>query len=105
MSEKEQVNHPEHYNIPGRKECWDEFIDKYGPECTFVWCLMTAQKYLYRKGLKDNNPEEQDLNKAQAYFNKATKILYEYNGRMELSTRMCKLYIETCNDLHKYGKM
>lgn len=105
MSEKEQVNHPEHYNIPGRKECWDEFIDKYGPECTFVWCLMTAQKYLYRKGLKDNNPEEQDLNKAQAYFNKATKILYEYDGEIELSTRVCKLYIETCNDLHKYGKM
>jgi hypothetical protein len=105
MSKKELVNHPAHYNIEGRKECWDEFIDKYGPECTFVWCLMTAQKYMYRKGLKDDNPVEQDLNKAQAYFNKATKIMYEFDDELEFSTTVCKLYIETCNMLSEYGKV
>lgn len=31
---KEQVNHPAHYNIPGRKECIDEMIDNWGKEAT-----------------------------------------------------------------------
>lgn len=101
MSKKEQVNHPEHYNIEGRKECWDEFIDNYGPKHTFVWCLMTAQKYLYRKGLKDDNPAEQDLNKAQAYFNKATKIRYDY---CEVDGYAKGLYNKTYKDLKKLGK-
>lgn len=96
---KELVNHPEHYNIPGRKECWDEFIDKFGPKNTFVWCLMTAQKYLYRKGLKDDNPEEQDLNKAVAYFNKASLIRYEYN---EVKGYANGLYNVTFKELRKY---
>ena len=28
--EKEQVNHPSHYNLPGKKECIDEMVDIYG---------------------------------------------------------------------------
>lgn len=101
MSKKEQVNHPEHYRIEGRKECWDEFIDSFGPKHTFVWCLMTAQKYLYRKGLKDDNPAEQDLNKAQAYFNKATQIRYDYR---EVDGYANGLYNKTYKDLRKLGK-
>ena len=97
---KEQVNHPEHYNIPGRKECWDEFVDKFGPRFTFVWCLMTAQKYLYRKGLKDNNPEEQDLNKAWSFYRKATAIRYEYPD--DLNHYAKGLYNETKKELKKY---
>ena len=99
---KEQVNHPEHYNIEGRKECWDEFIERFGAKYTFVWCLMTAQKYLYRKGLKDNNPEEQDLNKAVAYFNKATSIRNIYR---EVDATAGGLYDITYKDLKKYGKI
>lgn len=102
MSKKEQVNHPEHYKIEGRKECWDEFIDKYGAKHTFVWCLMTAQKYLYRKGLKDDNPEEQDLNKALAYFNKATSIRHDYR---ELDGYAKSLYNKTFRDLQRLGKV
>lgn len=101
MSNKEQVNHPEHYNIPGRKECWDEFIDKFGPKYTFVWCLMTAQKYLYRKGLKDDNPEEQDLNKAQAYFAKAVKIRYDHECVRGYANG---LYNLTYKELRRLGK-
>ena len=26
------VNHPAHYNIPGRKECIEEMIDRFGVE-------------------------------------------------------------------------
>lgn len=99
---KEQVNHPEHYNIPGRKECWDEFIDRYGAKNTVVWCLMTAQKYLYRKGLKDNNPEEQDLAKAKAYFDKATIIRHIYEEVRIYTNRM---YDETHKELRKYDKV
>lgn len=102
MAKKEQVNHPEHYNIEGRKECWDEFIDKFGAKHTFVWCLMTAQKYLYRHGLKEDNSSEQDLNKAQAYLNKATKIRHEY---VEVGGYAKGLYNKTYNDLKKFGKV
>ena len=102
MSMKELVNHPDHYNIPGRKECWDEFIDKFGPKHTFIWCLMTAQKYLYRQGLKDDNPAEQDLNKAQAYFAKAMNIRYDYP---EVQGYGNSLYNHTYKALRKFGKV
>ena len=32
MENKEQVNHPEHYNISGRKECIEEMIEIWGPQ-------------------------------------------------------------------------
>ena len=100
MIKKEQVNHPEHYKIEGRKECWDEFIDIFGPKYTFVWCLMTAQKYLYRKGLKDDNPADQDVKKAIAYFNKATSIRTEYP---EVQGYANSVYNKTFKDLRKCG--
>lgn len=28
----DMVNHPTHYNIPGRKECIEEMIDRFGVE-------------------------------------------------------------------------
>ena len=102
MSVKEQVNHPEHYNIEGRKECWDEFIERFGAKYTFVWCLMTAQKYLYRQGLKEDNPAEQDLNKAKAYFAKATSIRVIYR---EVDGYANGLYNKTLKDLSKYVKV
>lgn len=64
----EQVNHPSHYNREGRKECIDEFVDKYGTGLTALWCVMTADKYLYRAGAKDGNSEDQDLKKAMWYM-------------------------------------
>lgn len=75
----EQVIHPAHYNKPGRKECWDEFIDRFGAKNTFVWCLMTAEKYLYRAGSKENNSEEQDIRKAFQYYNKAESIRDQFD--------------------------
>lgn len=64
----EQVNHPSHYNREGRKECIDEFVDIYGVKYTILWCIMTADKYVYRAGAKDGNSEEQDLQKARWYM-------------------------------------
>lgn len=56
---KEMVNHPKHYNIPGRKECIDEMVDIFGEENTVIWSIMTAYKYGYRIGNKDEVSQEQ----------------------------------------------
>ena len=71
---KEQVNHPAHYNAPGRKECIEEMVDMWGAEQTAIWCEMTAYKYQYRAGTKDGNSEEQDLAKRQWYLDKAKEL-------------------------------
>lgn len=65
----EQVNHPSHYNTPGRKECIVEMEEQYGLVNTAIFCLMNAYKYLYRAGEKADNSQEQDINKARWYFN------------------------------------
>lgn len=70
----EMVNHPSHYNIPGRKECLDEMIDIYGIKATEKFCRMNAYKYHYRMGLKDGNSKEQDVAKAEWYENKADEL-------------------------------
>ena len=64
----EQVSHPNHYNIPGRKECIVEMEEQYGLGNTAIFCLMNAYKYLYRAGEKADNSQEQDINKARWYF-------------------------------------
>lgn len=72
--ETEQVNHPVHYNTPGRKECIEEMIDRWGPETVATWCEITAYKYEYRAGLKDGNSDEQDTAKRQWYLDKAKEL-------------------------------
>lgn len=75
----EQVNHPAHYNRPGRKECIEEMIDKFGARDTAKWCEMTAFKYDYRAGEKEGNPEEQDKAKEEWYLNRAEAIRLTYD--------------------------
>lgn len=72
MADKEMVNHPSHYCRPGRKECIDEMIDLYGIEATEQWCRMTAYKYHYRMGLKDDPAQE--IGKAEWYERKADEL-------------------------------
>ena len=74
----EQVNHPSHYQKAGRKECIVEMEENYGAEYTAMFCLMTAYKYLYRAGDKENNPFDQDISKAKWYFNYVNKLLGKY---------------------------
>ena len=62
------VNHPTHYNLPGRKECIVEMEELFGLEATATFCLMNAYKYLYRAGNKVHNSKEQDVDKAMWYF-------------------------------------
>ena len=75
MKKYEYVNHPTHYNHEGRKECWDEWVDKYGVDAAVVICLGNADKYLYRVGTKKDNPAKQDIEKAWMYFRKANEII------------------------------
>lgn len=70
--EKELVNHPEHYNIPGRKECIEEMMDIWGAQAVALWCEMTAYKYSYRVGHKD--PENLEQGKIKWYMDKCQEI-------------------------------
>lgn len=62
MSEK--VIHPGHYNIPGRKECIEEMIEKFGYEKTENFCELNLYKYQYRHEFKNG---QEDLDKAANY--------------------------------------
>ena len=64
---KDNVCHPIHYNIPGRKECWDEMVERFGVEATKTFCKLNCFKYNFRHELKNG---QEDLNKALNYFNK-----------------------------------
>ena len=72
---KEQVNHPDHYNIPGKKECIVQMKEDYGEVCTAIFCLTNAYKYLYRAGSKEGNSQEQDIAKAKWYFSYERRTL------------------------------
>lgn len=67
------INHPAHYNIPGRKECIEEMLEIYGPSAVYMFCTLNAYKYKYRAGHKDN--KEQDEAKAEWYTRKAVELL------------------------------
>lgn len=69
----DQVNHPAHYNVQGRKECIEEMIEKYGPLAVYNFCMCNAYKYSYRAGYKDD--KEQDLKKAEWYIKKGVELL------------------------------
>lgn len=74
----EMVSHPSHYNKAGRKECIVEMEEKYGAEVTAIFCLTNAYKYLYRAGNKFGNPANQDVAKAQWYYDYANKLIAKY---------------------------
>lgn len=65
------VIHPKHYNIPGRKECIEEMIDKFGFEKVEAFCELNAYKYEYRHELKGG---AEDLEKAENYRNMLKEI-------------------------------
>lgn len=64
----EKVNHPKHYNQPGKKECIDEMVELFGLQATLDFCWLNCYKYLYRAGEKEGNSKEQDIEKAKWYF-------------------------------------
>lgn len=77
----EYVDHPSHYNKPGRKECIEEMIDIWGLAKTALWCEMTAYRYDYRKGDKPDNPLEQDEKKAAWYRARSEELRRRNDAR------------------------
>lgn len=68
----DMVNHPSHYNIPGRKECIEEMIDRFGTEAAISFCRLNVYKYRYRAELKNGI---EDLKKADWYEAKMNELL------------------------------
>ena len=68
---EKKVHHPTYYNREGKLECWDELEKIFGKEIAFGFLIGSAYKYYYRAGLKEGNPEEQDLAKINEYLKKA----------------------------------
>lgn len=68
---EEKVYHPSHYNFPGKKECWDEMVERFGVEATRIFCKLNFFKYLYRNEEKNG---KEDLEKAANYKNKFIEL-------------------------------
>ena len=61
------VEHPSHYNQPGKKECIEEMRERFGDLAVYWFCILSAFKYDYRKGNKDGNSEDLDVAKLEWY--------------------------------------
>ena len=68
---RNSVNHPKHYNIPGRKECLEEMLEKFGKEKVVAFCELNEYKYVYRHEFKGGN---EDLKKAAWYRSKLEEL-------------------------------
>jgi len=66
---KKNVDHPSHYNKPGKKECIEEMREQFGDLAVYWFCKLNAFKYNYRDGDKEGNSAEQDAAKADWYDN------------------------------------
>lgn len=100
MGNYEYVQNPTHYNHDGRKECWDEWVDKYGVDYAVIICLGNVDKYLYRAGTKKGNSAEQDISKARMYMNKAAVLTLDYPD--SIAVRTIKMYENLEKELGKY---
>lgn len=69
--EKDNVNHPQHYELPGGIECIDVLLATQGKEAVQAFCLCNAIKYLYRHKRKNGI---EDIKKARWYINKYLEL-------------------------------
>lgn len=82
----DNVNHPSHYNVEGKKECIDEMIDLFGIENTIIFALLNAYKYMYRDGLKSLSLDDRE--KAKWYLDWADNKIKVYR----LQNTVCAQY-------------
>lgn len=94
MTEKETklVYHPEHYNKAGRKECWEEMREIFGDEAVIIFDVLSAYKYSYRFGDKENNTAAQDDAKIHNYLNHANSLLEKCEDRKEAYSNASYVY-------------
>lgn len=83
VNQKEMVNHPKHY-CKGKYECIDVMVDLFGIEEVKNWCKITAFKYLWRLGEKDDVIQE--AKKCNWYLNKFIEL--ENQSRKTLSNNI-----------------
>lgn len=98
----EKVNHPTHYNIPGRKECIEEIAEKYGMVVAGIFCLTNSYKYLYRAGIKEGESQGDDVKKAKWYFDwiTAPERVKQLNSN-NMDWKLFKEVSELCTDMRK----
>lgn len=109
----ENVNHPGHYNLPGRKECIVEMIEKFGVEKVQAFCELNAYKYRYRHEMKGG---QEDLEKAKWYDKYAATMkdaneyysIADYYGlriqEQQLIEEMAELTQAICKDKRSKGE-
>ena len=66
------VSHPSHYT-QGKVECIDAMEQIFGRDAVISFATLNCFKYLWRRKHKDN--EEQDIQKAIWYFDKAKELI------------------------------
>ena len=71
---KDNVNHPSHYNRENGIECIEEMVLVFGVEAVKNFCLCNIWKYRYRAA--DKNGEE-DLSKSDFYMKKYRELCEE----------------------------
>ncbi len=96
----DNVNHPAHYNAPGRKECIVEMLEKFGTEKVQIFCELNAYKYRYRHEMKNG---QEDLDKADWYENKRNELMLS-DQRLQIATHFglynqCSQLIEEMAEL------
>lgn len=99
----EQVNHPSHYNIAGKRECIVAMQEDYGDYITITFCLTNAYKYLYRAGMKEGNSQEQDIAKAKWYYDYAERLI-KNSPVFPAESGMADLEVYVEEELKKYGR-
>ena len=67
MSNKDNVNHPAHYETGGI-ECIDAMVASQGSECVRDYCLCNAFKYIWR--CQHKGKQSEDVEKAIWYLKK-----------------------------------
>lgn len=109
----ETVNHPAHYNVPGRKECIEEMLEKFGREKLMAFCELNSYKYKYRAEMKNG---KEDLEKAFWYEAKLDNLweikedymkIAEHYGKVEqthqLIEKMAWLIQVICKERRLHG--
>ena len=66
------VNSPKHY-ANSKVECIDAMEQIFGKDAVINFAILNLWKYLWRRGDKGN--EEQDIQKALWYFDKAKELI------------------------------
>lgn len=75
MSDKDNVNHPTHYET-GKFECIEVMLETQGIEAVQDFCICNAFKYLYRHKNKNGN---EDIAKAIWYLNKYLELRSDWS--------------------------